>query len=79
MRLILEASANRRYKNLLISNKVAIIILDKYSNTSFRDIMLIERYAPNKRPRYYCINLMYAVYMPLHYILLFPYSDTSWH
>ena len=48
MRLILEASANCRYKNLLTSNKVAVIIPDEYSNTSFRDIILIERYTPNK-------------------------------
>ena len=48
MRLILEASANRHYKNLLISNKVAIIIPDEYSNASFRNIILIERYTPNK-------------------------------
>jgi hypothetical protein len=48
MRLILEASANRRYKNLLTSNKVAIIILDEYSNASFRNIILAECYIPNK-------------------------------
>jgi len=28
---------------------VAVVILDKYSNTSFRDIILIERYTPNKQ------------------------------
>jgi hypothetical protein len=48
MRLILEASANRRYKNLLISNEVAVIIPDKYGNASFRDIVLAERNMPNK-------------------------------
>ena len=48
MRLILEASANRRCENLLISNKVAVIILDEYGNTYFRDIILTERYTPNK-------------------------------
>ena len=79
MQLILEAGANWRYKNLLTSNKVAVTILDKYSNTSFRDIVLMERYAPNKQPRYYCINLTDAVYMPLYYILLFPCGNTSWH
>jgi hypothetical protein len=79
MRLILEASANRYYKNLLISNEVAVIILDKYSNASFRNIMLIERYTPNKQPRYYYINLTHTVYIPLHYILLFPYGNTGWH
>ena len=48
MRLILEAGANCRYKNLLTSNEVAIIILDKYGNTSFRNIVLAERNMPNK-------------------------------
>ena len=79
MRLILEASANYYYKNLLTSDKVAVIILDKYSNTSFRNIILTERYTPNKQPRYCRINLTHAVYMPLHYILLFPYGNASWH
>jgi hypothetical protein len=77
MRLILEASTNRRCKNLLISNKVAVIIPDEYGNASFRDIILAERYAPNKRPRYCRINLTYAAYIPLHYVLLFPYSNTG--
>jgi len=48
MRLILKASANRRYKNLPISNKVAVIIPDEYGNASFCDIILAERYTPNK-------------------------------
>ena len=48
MQLILEVSTNWRYKNLLISNKVAVIILNKYGDASFRDIILMERYAPNK-------------------------------
>jgi hypothetical protein len=39
--------------------------------------MLAERYTPNKQPRYYRINLTHAVYMPLYYILLFPYSNTG--
>ena len=77
MRLILEASANYRRENLLISNEVAVIILDKYSNTGFYNIMLIERYTPNKQPRYSRINLTHAVYMPLYYILLFPRGNTS--
>ena len=77
MRLILEASANYYHKNLLISNKVAVIILDEYSNASFCDIILAEYYTPNKRPQYYRINLTHAIYMPLYYILLFPYNNTS--
>jgi len=79
MRLILEAGTNQHHKNLPISNKVAVIIPDKYGNASFRDIMLAEYYAPNKQPRYCRINLTHAAYMPLHYILLFPCGDTGWH
>jgi hypothetical protein len=79
MRLILEAGANYCCKNLLISNKVAVIILDEYSNASFRDIILIERNIPNK-PLWYCrISLAHAAYIPLYYVLLFPYGNTSWH
>ena len=48
MQLILEISTDCRRKNLPISNKVAVIILDEYGDASFRDIMLAERYAPNK-------------------------------
>ena len=48
MRLILETSINRRCENLLISNKVAVIILDKYGNASFHNIVLMEYYMPNK-------------------------------
>jgi len=79
MRLILEASADYYRENLLISNEVAVIIPDKYSNASFRDIVLTERCAPNERPRYCRINPTHAAYMPLHYVLLFPRGDTGWH
>ena len=48
MRLLLEASTNWRHENLLISNEVAVIILDKYGDISFRNIILIERCMPNK-------------------------------
>jgi hypothetical protein len=81
MRLIFKASANRRYKNLLTSDKVAVIIPDvipdEYGNASFRNIVLIDRYTPNKQPRYSCINPTYTAYMPLHYVLLFPRGNTS--
>ena len=79
MRLILEADTDWHYKNLLTSNKVAVIILNEYSDASFRDIVLIERHAPNKQLWYSCINLTHAAYILLHYILLFPCGDTGWH
>jgi hypothetical protein len=49
MRLILKLSANRRYKNLLTSNKVIAFILSKYINVSYRDLMLIIREASRER------------------------------
>jgi hypothetical protein len=58
---------------------VAVIIPDEYGDASFRDIVLAERYTPNKRLRYCRINLTHAAYMPLYYVLLFPYSNTGWH
>jgi hypothetical protein len=79
MRLILKANINQYRENLLISNKVAVIILNKYNNTSFRDIILAEYITPNKPLRYCCISLVYTAYILLYYILLFPYSDTGWH
>ena len=48
MWLILEASTDWCRKNLPISNKVAIIIPDKYNDVSFRDIILAEYTTPNK-------------------------------
>ena len=42
MRLVLKEGADYCCKNLPTSNKVAIIILDKYSNLSYYDIILVE-------------------------------------
>ena len=79
MWLILKANINWRHKNLLISDKVAVIILDKYNDVSFRDIVLIEYTMLNKPLRYCCISLVYAVYILLYYILLFPCGNTGWY
>ena len=49
MWFILKTSIDYRCKNLLISNKVAVIILDEYSDASFHNIILVERHAPNEQ------------------------------
>ena len=79
MRLILETSINCRRRNLLISNEVAVIILDEYNDAGFYNIISIERCITNKPLRYCCISLVRAVYMPLYYILLFPRGNTGWY
>jgi hypothetical protein len=75
MRLIIKSGANRYYKNLLISNKVIALILDKYINASCRDLVLAVYKAGCKRPQIYIINVIHAIYILLYYILLFLYSD----
>ena len=42
MRLVLKEGANYYYKNLPTSDKVAVIILDNYSNLSCYNIILVE-------------------------------------
>jgi ribosomal 50S subunit-associated protein YjgA (DUF615 family) len=77
MRLIIELSANCRYKNLLTSNKVIAIILDEYIDASRRDLVLIVREASRERLQIRTVNVIHAIYMPLHYVLLFLYGDPS--
>jgi hypothetical protein len=49
MRLILELSVNRRCENLLTSNKVIALILNKYINASYCNLVLIVREASHER------------------------------
>ena len=48
MWLILKASINYHRENLLISDEVAIIIPDEYSDANFYNIVLMEYHMPNK-------------------------------
>jgi hypothetical protein len=50
MRLIIKLSANYCYKNLLTSNEVTAIILNKYINASYYNLILIVYEASCKRP-----------------------------
>ncbi|RMZ76301.1 hypothetical protein DV736_g6706, partial [Chaetothyriales sp. CBS 134916] len=79
MRLVLEEGADRRRENLPTSDEVAVIIPDEYGNPSRRDIVLAERGGSTDQQRCHCIDVTHAVYMPLHYVLLFPYGDLGWH
>jgi hypothetical protein len=77
MRLIIKLSANRCRENLLTSNKVTAIILDEYMDASRRNLVLTVREVSCKRPQIRTVNVIHAIYMPLHYVLLFLYSDPS--
>jgi hypothetical protein len=75
MRLILELSANRRRENLLTSNEVIALILDEYINASRRNLVLTVCEASYKRLQMRIVNVIHVAYIPLYYVLLFPYSD----
>jgi hypothetical protein len=77
MRLIIELGANRRCENLLISNEVIAIILDKYINVSRRDLVLTVREAGREDSHIKTVNIIYAIYILLYYVLLFLYGDLS--
>jgi hypothetical protein len=79
IKLIFKVGADWHCKNLPTANEVAVIIPNEYENSSCRNIVLANCRPPSKPPRYHCISLTYAAYMPLHYILLFPYNNCGWH
>jgi hypothetical protein len=77
--LILESGADRYCKNLPTSNEVTALIPDEYTDASRCNLVLTVRKAGRKRPQMHTVNVTYTVYMPLYYILLFPYGDPGWH
>ena len=70
MRIELVAGSDRRTENLPSSNEVAGII----PNESFRVIQIYLRNNEGERS-FSTISQTHALYMPLHYTLLFPMGD----
>jgi hypothetical protein len=79
MRLVVEAGVDRRRENLLTGDKVTAIIPDEYTAASRRDLVLTVREGGQDRPQLYTVDVTHVAYMPLHYVLLFPYGDPGWH
>ena len=75
LKLIVEYGADKRQANLPTSQEIAIIIPDEYTDAGCRDIVLAER----NSNAFTTINPNNAAYMPLHYVLLFPYGEHGWH
>jgi len=78
--LIVESGADRTRENLPTANEVAMILPEEYGRGGFRDIVLAER-VNGKVPDngLTIINSNHASYLPLHYVLLFPYGEPGWH
>jgi hypothetical protein len=79
LRLVIEAGADRRRENLPTSDEITAIISDEFMDASRRDLVLAVREAGQDRPQIRKIDVTHAVYMPLHYVLLFPHGDPGWH
>jgi hypothetical protein len=75
MRLTIESGADCRQKNLLTSNEVAAILINKFNKASCYDIVLAVRNPQGRQPALARINLTHAAYIPLHYVLLFLNSE----
>ena len=78
--LIVESGADMRRENLPTSHEVAMILPDEYGKGGFHDIVLAERVngeVPDNGLT--IINSNHASYLPLHYVLLFPYGEPGWH
>lgn len=72
-----SAGEHRGRHNLPTANEVAMIIPDSYTS-DYRDIVLRRR-MPNGQTKLYRINEGHPAYLPLHYVLLFPYGENGWH
>ena len=81
LRLVLEAGADRRRYNLPTAEEVAMIVPvgSEWADPSFRDIILATRLTEGAANNFTTINPTHAVYMPLHYVLMFPRGDLGWH
>jgi hypothetical protein len=79
MRLVVKTGVDCCRENLLIGDEVIMIIPDEYTAASRRDLVLTVRERGQDRPQLYTVNVTYAAYMPLHYVLLFLYGDPGWY
>ena len=78
--LIVESSADMRRENLPTADEVSMILPEEYGSRGFRDIVLAQRIngdAPHRG--FSIINPNHPSYLPLHYVLLFPFGEPGWH
>jgi DNA replication protein DnaC len=70
---VLPAHDRRRY-NLPTADEVAVILPQTVTNENPRDIVLQRRSGGLR-----IISDMNPAYVPLYYVLLFPYGENGWH
>jgi len=78
--LIVETGADLRRENLPTANEIAMILPEEYGSKGFRDLVLAQRSNGEAISNgFSTINPNHALYLPLHYVLLFPYGEPGWH
>jgi hypothetical protein len=79
MRLVVQTGADRRRENLPVTNELAGVLPDEWGEASHRDILLAVREPGRNGSHLHRIDVTHPAYMPLHYVLLFPYGEYGWH
>ena len=77
---IVKRGADRRRENLPMADEVSMILAEEYGSERFRDIVLARRVNGEDVVNVFTlINPNHALYLPLHYVLLFLYGEPGWH
>ena len=80
LELVLEHGADLRRENLPTADEVSMILPEEYGTTGFRDIVLARRVnGEDDTNSFTLIDPNHASYLPLHYVILFPYGEPGWH
>jgi len=80
LELVLKHGADLRRENIPTANEVSMILPEEYGTAGFRDIVLARRVnEEDDTNSFTLIDPNHASYLPLHYVLLFPYGEPGWH
>jgi len=80
LQLVVERGADLRRENLPMVDEVSMILPEEYGSAGFRDLVLARRMDDDDHANPFTyINSNHASYLPLHYVLLFPYGEPGWH
>ncbi|RFU24484.1 hypothetical protein B7463_g11855, partial [Scytalidium lignicola] len=78
MELVVEGAYHQGRINLPSSDEIAAIIPEETGSYKSRDIVLTSRNNAGGESNLTRIPVSHLAYMPLHYVLFFPYGDYGW-
>ena len=80
LRLVVERGADMCRENLPTADEVSMILPEEYGSKGFRDIVLARRSnGADDSNLFTLINPSHAAYLPLQYVLLFPFGEKGCH